>query len=129
MFTGKCMLIPNPDDLTNKVSNRTRKVFGFLSLFISIGVISLSLLSNDSTAVILSIVAGISLFLLGCSLLFGSGKKGKGILSPFTLYLIGTVIGVASVISVLMGHMPSSVGFAIAFGCYALAKKRSYGVK
>ncbi|MFY8274926.1 hypothetical protein AAEU32_12450 [Pseudoalteromonas sp. SSDWG2] len=123
------MLIPNPDDLTNKVSNRTRKIFGFLSLFISIGVVSLSFISNDSTAMILSLIAGVPLFLLGCSLLFGRGKKGKGIFSPFTLYLIGTVIGVASVITVLMGYMPSSVGFAIAFGCYALAKKRSYGAK
>ncbi len=124
MFTGSFVFITDPEKLTNKVSNQTRIFFGVLSLFISVAVIALSLFSQDSIAITMSFVAGIPLFLISLSLLFGKGKQGKGIFSSITLYVIGTVVGVSSVVSVLKDNDVYWAGFLVAFGCYALAQKR-----
>jgi hypothetical protein len=124
MFTGSLVFITDPDKLTDKVSNRTRVFFGVLSLLISVAVIALSLFSQDSVAITMSFIAGIPLFLISLSLLFGKGKKGQGIFSSMTLYVIGTVVGVLSVFFVLKDNDVYWAGFLVAFGCYALAKKR-----
>ena len=118
------MLITEPDDLTQKISNNTRKFFGAFSLIISVGAFILSLLSQDEILVCMSLVAGIPLFLISLSMLFGKGKEGKEVFSAFTLYAIGTVVGVSSVVLVLKYNDVYWIGFVIAFGCYALAKKR-----
>jgi hypothetical protein len=112
-------------ELTKEVSPTTRVVLGMVCLVLGAGSLVLSYLSGNDISLVLSGVVGIPAILLGISLLFGKGSKGKGILSPTTLYLIGGCTALASIWGAYLGANKAGIGFLIAFGCFALAKKRS----
>jgi len=111
-------------ELTKEVSSTTRVVIGAVCLFIGICSLAISYVSGNDISLIFSVVVGIPIILVGLSLLFGQGSKGKGILSPFTLYLFGGCSGLASAWAIYAGVNKAGIGLLIAFGCFALAKKR-----
>lgn len=112
-------------ELTKEVSPTTRLVLGALCLFLGAGSLVLSYLGGNDISMIMSVVAGIPIFLVGVSLIFGRASKGKGILSPFTLYLFGGCSALASIWAIYAGQHKAGIGLLIAFGCFALAKKRT----
>lgn len=112
-------------ELTKEVSPTTRFVIGVVCLLLGVGSLLLSYLGGNDISLVLSLVVGIPIILVGLSLVFGNASKGKGILSPFTLYLFGSCSALASIWAVYAGHNKAGIGFLIAFGCFALAKKRT----
>lgn len=115
----------NDQELTKEVSPTTRLVIGFVCLLLGVGSLVISYLGKNNISLVLSAVVGVPAILVGLSLLFGKGSKGKGILSPFTLYLFGGCSALASIGAIYSGTNNAGIGFLIAFGCFALAKKRS----
>ncbi|WP_317933126.1 hypothetical protein [Halioxenophilus sp. WMMB6] len=112
-------------ELIKEVSPTTRRVLGVVCLVLGLGSLALSYLGGNDISLVLSIVVGIPIIFVGISLLFGRASKGKGILSPFTLYLFGSCSALASVWGIYAGASKAGIGILIAFGCFALAKKRS----
>lgn len=116
----------NPDEFTNEVSPLARKIIGSACSLITLFLGVTSWFAEDEQITILSFVIGIPLGLVGISLLFGQAKRGQGIFSPFTLYLVGGCIVVAS-IGGIYADVPSSIfGVLFGFGCFVLAKKRKH---
>lgn len=111
--------------LTKEVSATTRLVIGVVCLLLGTGSLVLSYLSGNNSSLVLSIVVGIPIFLVGLSLVFGKASKGKGILSPFTLYLFGFCVGLTSLWGLYAEQNKAGIGLFIAFGCFFLAKKRT----
>ena len=112
-------------ELTKEVSSTTRLVLGVVCLLLGAGSLVPSYLGGNDISLVLSFVVGIPIFLVGLSLVFGKASKGKGILSPFTLYLFGGCSALASIWAISAGQNKAGIGLLIAFGCFALAKKRS----
>lgn len=112
-------------ELTKEVSPTTRLVLGVVCLLLGAGSLVLSYLGGNDISLVLSVVVGIPVFLVGLSLVFGKASKGKGILSPFTLYLFGGCSALASIWAIYAGQNKAGIGLLIAFGCFALAKKRT----
>ena len=118
------MYIPSNKELTGKLSPRTAKIVGILGLVGSIGVLSLSILSGDNTAIWFSAIFCTILLLISLSLLFGKGSRGAGILSPKALIICGILAIVADLtVSYITSSIPLT-GILFSLGCFALAKKR-----
>ena len=115
----------SPNELTNEVSPTSRKVLGLACALIALALALSAWLTGEMVVVILSFVAGLPIGLVGLSLLFGKAKSGYGIFSPFTLYVVGALIAVASVAGAYNGQPKTGFGVLVALGCFALAKKRS----
>ncbi len=115
----------SPNDLTIEVSPTARKVLGLTCALIALVLALTAWLTGEMVVVILSFVAGLPISLVGLSLLFGKPKRGYGIFSPFTLYVIGSLIAVASIVGAYNGQPKIGFGVILALGCFALAKKRS----
>ena len=115
----------NPNDFTNEVSPTSRKVLGLVCTLLALIFALSAWLTSEMVVVILSLVAGLPIGLVGLSLLFGKAKRGSGIFSPFTLYIFGVLIALASVLGAYNGQPKSGFGVLMAVGCFALAKKRS----
>ena len=115
----------NPNEFANEVSPTSRKILGVACTIIGLALAVSAWLTGEMVVVILSFVAGLPIGLVGLSLLFGRAKRGYGIFSPFTLYVIGALIAVASIAGAYNGQPKTSIGILFAFGCFALAKKRS----
>ncbi len=116
----------NPNEFTNEVSPTSRKILGVACTFIGIALATLAWLTGEMLVVILSFIAGLPITLVGLSLLFGRAQRGYGIFSPCTLYVIGTLIAVASIAGAYNGQPKIGFGIALAVGCFALAKRRSH---
>ena len=114
-------------ELTKEVSPITRLVIGVVCILLGSASLVMSYLSGNDISLILSVVVGIPVFLVGLSLVFGNASKGKGIFSPFTLYLFGGCSALASIWAIYVGQNKAGIGLVIAFGCFALAKKRTRG--
>lgn len=119
----------NPDDFTNEVTPKSRKWIGIICVLISFYFAGSALITKDIVYISLVIIAGLPLFLVGISLLFGKASKDQGIFSPFTLYLIGTLVGLGSIAGAISGEPKTSIGVIIAIGCFMLAKKRRNNIK
>lgn len=113
------------NELTNEVYPAFRKVLGSIFLIIGVALAFSVWLTSEIVALILSCVAGLPLGLVGFSILCGKARRGHGIFSPFTLYAIGIVIAVASVVGMYYGHPKIGVGVVLASSCIALARTRS----
>ncbi|WP_444884128.1 hypothetical protein [Microbulbifer sp. PSTR4-B] len=115
----------NPNNFENEVSPASRKVLGVACTLIGLALALSAWLTGEIVVVILSFVAGLPVGLVGLSLLFGKAKRGNGIFSSLTLYVIGSLIALASVVGVYNGQPKTGFGVLVAFGCFALARKRS----
>ena len=119
----------NPDDITNEVTPKSRKWIGIICFLISFCFAGSALITKDIIHISLVLIVGLPLFLVGISLLFGKANKGQGIFSPFTLYLIGILVGLGSISGAISGEPKTSLGVIIAIGCFMLAKKRRNNYK
>lgn len=114
----------NPDNFTKEVSPMARKVIGGICLLLAVFFGVTAWVTGDVAITLLAWIAGVPLGLVSLSLLLGQAKQGKGIFSSFTLYLIGILLFIGSIVGVISGEPNSGVGFVFGFGCFALAKKR-----
>ena len=114
----------NPDNFTKEVSPMARKVIGGICLLLAVFFGVTACVTGDVAITLLAWIAGVPLGLVSLSLLLGQAKQGKGIFSSFTLYLIGILLFIGSIVGVISGEPNSGVGFVFGFGCFALAKKR-----
>lgn len=114
-----------PYDLAGEVSPIARNIIGILCVAIGSVLAISAWLTGEIVVVILTFVAGLPIGLVGFSLLLSKPKPGYGIFAPCTLYLIGVLIAAASVAGTYSGHPRTGLGILFAFGCFALAKKRS----
>ena len=115
----------NPDEFTKEVSPITRKVIGGICLLLAMFLGVTAWVTGDVPITLLAWIAGVPLGLVSLSLLLGQAKQGKGIFCSFTLYFIGILLFIGSIVGVISGEPNSSVGFVFGLGCFALAKKRN----
>lgn len=75
--------------------------------------------------VLIALVAGFPVGLVGLSLLWGKARNGHGVISPFTLRLVGVLVVIAAAVNVHEGNAPSAFGASVfAAGCFVLARQR-----
>ncbi|WP_343862767.1 hypothetical protein [Aliiglaciecola litoralis] len=121
------MFIPSNEELTRKLSPRTARIFGVIGLILSVSILALSVFSGDKIAIAFSAIFCTLLGIFSVSLLYGNGSKGKGILTPTLLYILGAVMIVADVLVSIVSSSIPYAGVLLGLGCFALAKKRKSG--
>ena len=109
----------NQNEFTKEVSPLSRKVIGSICSLLALFLGVTAWFTGDGTITVLSFVVGIPVGLVGLSLLFGQAKRGQGIFSSFTLYLVGVLLVVASVGGIYSGVPKSGIGFLFGLGCFA----------
>ncbi|WP_333381824.1 hypothetical protein [Psychromonas arctica] len=114
----------NPDEFTKEVSPITRKIIGGICLLLTIFSGVIAWVTGDIAITLLAWITGVPLGFVSLSLLLGKAKQGKGIFSSFTLYFIGILLFIGSIVGVISGEPWSGIGFLFGLGCFALAKKR-----
>jgi ABC-type tungstate transport system substrate-binding protein len=114
----------NPDDLANNASQRTRLVTGLACLIFAIGMGFVAWRTGDNALIFLALLSGAPVGFIGLLLLLN--RLRNGIFSPFSLYFLGGAIALGTVLLTFqdISGIRTGGGLLLAFGCFALARKR-----
>ncbi|MCE2027683.1 hypothetical protein [Sessilibacter corallicola] len=100
------------DEAIKPISKHSKRI---LISILSIVITALVLLAfmYGGTYTVFVWVAGFPLTLVLLSLTFGKASKDKGIMSSFTLFSVGGLIGISSIVAIFYGNFTASIGLTL----------------